>query len=637
MLDDCKGERLEEILAVFSSTVLKKVVEEEQLNSGEHITIAPNLALEKRGYAGERAELTPLVLAHKASLRKKLDQKNAARVQYCEFAQLLDSKERDIITRQETVKAYIEKHENAMLSENEKAQVRCAVRNNWTGNETWMDALLHGDAKSQQDGLLTAPFDRVWRCVRMSRLGELESQNVGLLEQLNGRVHAQKARLDEWQKFRKEMFGDVSSEPERKSSTRIDRQKGIDLGFGVHESLQLDQSSPRNLVGVQTAQLHGEYDTLLEAMDTELKEINQGQAARPVARWRECAQHVKCPTQSSCGEKPVEEPLSELSELEEDLAHPPAPRGRRSRLQDDDLAESPATFGQPSKRNRVKLSQPLSSQHAFRPKLQPTEISPTEILEPRVPSPRRSPMRQPTNKSPSPTRLPTRALPPSPQQPPPSQSPILRTKSPEELLPSPTQQQANQILASMHAASPSPVKQSRTRHTLSLAERTRLSMVRGAGEDLDGEDGLVLGSPSPTRMRRRNTSSRSPTKHKPSTPTTTFEDKGADDIDAGKIPEEDDLVARTRKSMANFEAAQQKARLERERSLKRAARQQSGSIARQSYFPSLGEEENSDTVVLDQLIAEDGEGVDYEAVFKSRPKIKTSPPSTPVRGSDAWE
>ncbi|KAJ4390850.1 hypothetical protein N0V93_004449 [Gnomoniopsis smithogilvyi] len=643
MLDECKGDRLEEILAVFSSAVLKKMVAEQHFNSKEHAALAHNLALEKRGYSGDRTELSPLILAHKWSLRKKLDQKNAARAQYNEFARLMDSKERETETRDTQTKIADGQGSYLTLSENDKTQVRRAVRNNWTGNERWMDALLYGDAKSRQDGLLAMPFDRVWRRVRSNRLEELQDQDGGLLEQLNERVNAQKERLDKWQNFHKEMFGNFSGKPETKSRTQVDRQKGIDLGFEVHESLQLGRTSPKKVARTESVQLHAEYSTLLEGLGTELEQVNHVQDARPLGRLRERTHHAKSPTQSSCSEKPVEESVSELSELEEDLARQAATASHQLRHQDlDELAKPDAESIQPSKRPRPKLPQSLSSQHAFRPKFSPIEISPTESTTPRLSSSRRSPVRQTTSKSPSPVRSPTHVLPPSPERRPQSQSPILRTQSPENFASSPTQHKADQILESMNAASPSPVKQSRPRHTLSLAERTRLSMVRGSSVDLDDDDEPAVGSPSPTRMRRRNTSSRSPTKRRPGTSPTVPEDTGVADAETDKITAEDDLVARTRRSMANFEATQQKARLEKQRSLKRASKQSSGPISRQSYFPSQEEEEEeeedkTEKVVLEELIAEDGQGVDYEAVFKSRPKIKTSPPSTPIRSSGMWD
>lgn len=636
MLDECKGERLEEILAVFSSAVLKKMVNDEHATIKDSRTLAQSLALEKRGHSGEPAELTPLILAHRVSLKTKLDQKNAARAQYKDFARLLDLKERGIARLHEETYTAVQQAGKSTLSQNERTTLRRAIRNNWTGNERWMDTLLYGDAKSRQDGVLSAPLDRVWRRVRTGQLQEIEDESTGgLLEEMDGRVRVQQARLEKWQNFRKEMFGDISTPSETDRSERVGQQKGIDLGFGLHESLQLGGISSRKLTGT-TILSHGEYRTLMDGFETELKQINQASTARPSVRLRGRTQHATSPT-TQTGDKVIDEPLSELSELEEELAstapvrRPPTQRGLEEAAQTDDASN------QASKRIQPKLAQPLSSNHVFRPNTRSIEISPAEKSRPRVPSPRQSPVRDNKNKSRSPVHSPILSLPPSPRRRPPSPSPILRTQSPEALPPSPTQQQADQILASMSAASPSPVKQSRPRHKLSLAERTRLSMMRGAPVDVDEEDEAAMSSPSPTRSWRRNTS-RSPTKNKPDTPNTITEHAvsvGPEDLE---IAGGDDLVARTRRSMANFEATQQKARLEKQRSLKRAARQPSGSLARQSYFPSLeeqGAEEGAsdDTaVVLEELIAKEAEGVDYESVFKSRPKIKTSPPSTPARG-----
>lgn len=70
----------------------------------------------------------------------------------------------------------------------------------------------------------------------------------------------------------------------------------------------------------------------------------------------------------------------------------------------------------------------------------------------------------------------------------------------------------------------------------------------------------------------------------------------------------------------------------------------SGEIARQSYFSdSMGEEAGGEgnstmnsTMMLEELLAKEAEGVDYDSVFKSRPKIKASPPGTPVRDHFEW-
>jgi hypothetical protein len=82
----------------------------------------------------------------------------------------------------------------------------------------------------------------------------------------------------------------------------------------------------------------------------------------------------------------------------------------------------------------------------------------------------------------------------------------------------------------------------------------------------------------------------------------------------------EDLATRTRRSMAGFENARQKAQIERRRSQRRskAPPRREG-----SYFPKV--EEN--TVLAEELLGEE----DMEAVFRSRPKIQASPLPSPTR------
>lgn len=88
-----------------------------------------------------------------------------------------------------------------------------------------------------------------------------------------------------------------------------------------------------------------------------------------------------------------------------------------------------------------------------------------------------------------------------------------------------------------------------------------------------------------------------------------------------------DLIERTRKSMAGFEAAQKKAQIDRRKSVKDAKKKQRES----SYFPKVEEEVVTPDVSAIELLEGDP---DYESVFKSRPKIKTSPAVSPTR---IWE
>lgn len=665
MLDECRGEKLEEVLAIFSSAVLKKLVAEEQLNSNGDPIAAQALALEHRGYSGERADVMALLLAHKVSLTGKLIHKKAAKVQYNDFAELLDLKERRIARRHEQIKSGTGQTKIPRLSEDAKLDIRRMVRNNWSGNERWMEALLYGDAKSSIDGLLTAPFDRVWRRVQSNRLGELEDKSGGLLEQLDSRVRAQHERLDKWKTFRKEMFGNDVDEARNKGDQNLGRQNGFNLGFGAHETLRLGQSNSRKLAAVKASGLDEEYGSLLDELEAELKDISRGKSGHVSGQMRRREQPLEQYMRSNLSEQPVEEPASELSELEEELAKtfvspPTQPLNSSSPELLHEVMDSDATVARPQRTQRHRLPQPLKAMDSFRPKSTPTEISPTDVPEPTSPprekasSPRHPPVRKYINMPPSPyrspTRSPQRATSPSPTRSPPRDPPRL-TRSPEPMPPSPTQQQADQILASMNEASPSPIQQCRPRHTLSLAERTRLSMTRTLSTEEKAE--LAVGTAAP--LRRRTTAPRSPPKRSISTTPTAIPEDAAlagneNEEKEASAEEEDDLVARTRKSMANFEATQQRIRLERQRSQKQEARKQSltnrsGEIARQSYFSEPVDEETgaegdstmNSTKMLEELLAKEAEGVDYDSVFKSRPRIKASPPGTPVRDHFDWE
>jgi hypothetical protein len=166
---------------------------------------------------------------------------------------------------------------------------------------------------------------------------------------------------------------------------------------------------------------------------------------------------------------------------------------------------------------------------------------------------------------------------------------------------------ADHILNSVAAASPSPKK---PRHTLSLAERTRLSMSRASHSQYsDLHDDLDI--PDISRLS---------IKPRPSMAPKTSSSESETGLHA-------DLIERTRKSMAGFEAAQKKAQLERRRSVKDAKKKQRES----SYFPKVEEEVVTPDISAIELLEGDP---DYESVFKSRPKIKTSPAVSPTK---IWE
>ncbi|EGS21678.1 uncharacterized protein CTHT_0035440 [Thermochaetoides thermophila DSM 1495] len=100
----------------------------------------------------------------------------------------------------------------------------------------------------------------------------------------------------------------------------------------------------------------------------------------------------------------------------------------------------------------------------------------------------------------------------------------------------------------------------------------------------------------------------------------------------------EDLLERTRKSLAGYEEARKKAQQEKRRSLQQQKKEAAAAARRKSRLGGVGEEEegqaNTSLLLAEELLNE-GRDNDYEAVFMSRPKIKNSPVGSPAVGF--WE
>lgn len=579
MLDECKGERLEDVLAAFSAAVLKKVVMDETAASGQHPALALSMALESKGYKDDKTVLGALIIAHKVALHRLWERKEEERAKFRDFADLLGVKERGVARKHEEARHREQNDTTKTISEDARREMRRTVRNNWSGNERWMETLLHGDAGPKKDGPFGMPFDRVWRRVEQSRLGELEDKDAGLLEQLDTRVRVHRERLEKWQGYRRSMFGDGTSEPPSPSKAKLQsRGKGIDLGFGAHEDLRLGRMSPRKTTNTKPRGnwINGEYRDLLDGLRDELADADKKPNPLGFLQTRHRHRHNR----RSSGTERVSE-ISEMSDLEDDApaaapVHPPI-SSFQSKL--DGAERQPAR----PRLNRPDQSSSESVKSLSRPDLgrpvYPEVVSDT----------------QPRHSSPTKVSLAINQSPPRFQQPQDEQTPV-----------SPTQEAADLILESMNNASPSPSKRTKPRHTLSLADRTRLSMApRGSSlfledEDLDSEPTI--------------------------TGTIAMGASDGVDGDSKTLMEDEagDLVSRTRRSMAGFEKAQQRAQLERRRSQRRLRlppQRREG-----SHFPKVDEGEEQ-SALAEELIGEE----DMEAVFRSRPKIQASPLPSPIR------
>jgi len=609
MLDECKGERLEEVLAVFSTAVVKHLVQESHTG---HEAVSQRLAMENFSYTGERSGLSALVLAHKYSLRQIIVRKDEAKKQYNDFSDLLKLKDRQITRRHEQLKVAIEEDESTeYIAKPETYALQETVRKNWYGSNEWLESILHGDGRFDNDGLLSQPYDNVWKHVENGRIGEIEdSHRKGLLEHLDARVKEQSNRLEKWQNFEKTIKARRTGARNEKVPKSTKVVASLDLAFGAHESLQLP-SNP--LKSTKTWQPHPDQARLIEGLQKELANVGKPKHYESPAKRRVSVRQE--PQSPSPSPEPVEE-------------RPPRDE-ENDWVSNSDSDDQSVDLERPS--SHTSPSGPVEEE----PKAVSTEPSPESAPEP---SPEAEPLSEveevPEVVSHSPSPSATYPISTSSTMPPPP-LPLPKTRSSIHttmLPPSPPSPDiATQILNSMAAASPSPVK---PRHVLSLAERTRMSMSRVSMsrnslahlEDFDDLPDLPQ-LPSYPKIRL----SRVPDLH--SNDEASLEDAEAA-ATAAKARRHEDLIARTRLSLSNSASVAKSAQIERRRSVKLAAKKKRESYMPKPHMlePTL---EGDDGEVIDRLalIEAEPQDVDYEAVFKSRPKIKTSPARSPVK---AW-
>ena len=237
MLDECKGERLEEVLSVFSTAVLKRLVQDD----GGHEVIAQQLALEKFHYTSVPTEdMSVLLLAHQVSLRRILEKKQEAGGHYNVFARVLREKDEQLTRKKEELEKAIEEDKSTeFVSKAETQVLQDRVRKNWYGSNEWLESVIHGDGPAEDGGLLFQPFDRVWKNVEAGDLKEIEGKRrKGLLEQLDARVQEQNSRLEKWMSFGEQISARRKGE-QKEEKKQVKVPANLDLGLGAHETLQL--------------------------------------------------------------------------------------------------------------------------------------------------------------------------------------------------------------------------------------------------------------------------------------------------------------------------------------------------------------------------------------------------------------
>ncbi|PHH66012.1 hypothetical protein CDD81_537 [Ophiocordyceps australis] len=560
ILDECKGKRLEEILAALSTAVLKKQIASESKSDTHH---AVKLALDNNATPQLTHHLSALVLAHKASLRRFLQQKALMRSRYTQFAGLLRDSNSQHHGQSAILQAAKQSCTTEALSSTAKEEMHRILRHNWTGDEGWIKALMHGDQGSSRTSTLLLPFEKVWQEVERGRLTQLQQGECGLLEQLEARAAAQQQRLDKLSLL-------CSNQPHSEPSSMADSPqqpsttpKGKGLDFGQHLNLQIGADTAYASKNAQKQPMLQADEQLHHQLCSELARIKNRGAELPEF----LARHE--PRYANHHDDAASTP------------HEPTPKDQDAPLCSPHLTDT--TLGKSSANATLQPGnhQDFAETDALGPV--PSAVKPHEKALVDCSNSTRHVDSGLTRKS--------RA------------NVVLHDEENASQRALPEQETIGQSAQHMSddAIPPSMQQSVSSRQSLSLAQRTRLSMSQ------------TNHFPQQEAHQPQSSSSQQDIN----------EEAQEQALPDAKPTSTEDLLSRTRRSMAGSEKAKQKAQLERRNSLRRSRlppRVESAVCA------TVDEAMEQSTLAEELMLQED-----MEAVFRSRPKIKASPVASPTK------
>ncbi|KAM5434758.1 hypothetical protein MferCBS31731_006530 [Microsporum ferrugineum] len=198
MLEECTGEKFDEILAEFSTIVLRKVV----ASSREYSTGAPSLSLpaSKKGPPSDTHNLLPMIIAYRASLHSMIDQKNELNSTCRDLKQFLHLKSNELANSRRMPKPLASELRN-------QQQFQESINRSWHGDINWATTILNGDSQAGSEPLLEMDFSQVWSGMKKVEIkgGPGPQAHPDLLADLDDRLSKQKSRLQGWREFKESL------------------------------------------------------------------------------------------------------------------------------------------------------------------------------------------------------------------------------------------------------------------------------------------------------------------------------------------------------------------------------------------------------------------------------------------------
>ncbi|KAL8758087.1 MAG: hypothetical protein Q9184_004031 [Pyrenodesmia sp. 2 TL-2023] len=262
MFDECRGDRFEELLASFSTVVLQKCLQKQSCSIA---SISARLISRRNISRPEQNSLLPLAIAHQGALKALLQRKTQLRQRYADFKRVLKAKEQQLLAKVDDLAQADMNCSVDAVQDRTVQEIRQQLEASWQGDTGWIKSLVEGDRRDFGDALLDSAFPKIWVHAESGMTGSIEADGQNsLVQDLNGRIYAQQMRLRHWQNVHRDMAKARPRSPAKvKENTTPYRNRGMQspLKFGYGNQAGPDGTMKIAAISPETKML---YHELLE-------------------------------------------------------------------------------------------------------------------------------------------------------------------------------------------------------------------------------------------------------------------------------------------------------------------------------------------------------------------------------------
>lgn len=271
MLDECKGEKVEELLAVVSTATLKKALLKGRSHARDNISEALRIALCDHFSSADGEKLVPMILAHCSSLHKILRERKGLAYADARTRGLLSDKDAELDVREH-------KCQSIPFTELDLPDAQAAKESflsSWKGKDVWATAFLDGGLSAGTDEILDATFEDIWGQARnaasqraSSSSSFLHGPSKNLVVDLDSRLSEQRSRLQYWKEFKLSLPLQRPS-PSRKSANDNNHRNKTAL-FRRHQDLYVAAISKSSSIATGSPVQRTHHASLIASLDEAL-------------------------------------------------------------------------------------------------------------------------------------------------------------------------------------------------------------------------------------------------------------------------------------------------------------------------------------------------------------------------------